>query len=439
MTTGRAGGAAADAESERPAQPRTPGRKEDHTPVRALTPRRARGYGPGRACHNRGQSRYADRYNRRPSTASGEDVHERRQQKIRRRRPRPETFPGVGGRGRFRPRTAERSPTRGQTTPRILTYSDHRPPGETRTRFLKDVVFPAIERESNGRLKIEAHWDGEIAGSFDALRAVGEPGGTDMATVVPEYTADRLPLHQIFKSFPLGPTGRSQIEFFRRVHAEVPAFPAEPEKNNAVHVYFGTGYPAAFFSAPPLPGLDGLRGGTWRSSSFWHRDFLVNAGATPASVPWGQPVLDALAAGTLDGVMVNVDDGYLLNVQDAAPDVLIAKELWLGHVYPVAMNKDVWNGLPQNDRQAIRRAVETSYRALGAVMESSFDTQVEELRRSGANVHVLGPDELERWRTVTEYREVQASWVKAQEAKGVTGVGAALAGVTKIMNCFVRP
>ncbi|WP_407915105.1 hypothetical protein [Kitasatospora sp. NE20-6] len=305
-----------------------------------------------------------------------------------------------------------------------------------RTRFLKEVVFPAVERESNGRLVIEAHWNGDIAGSFDALRAVGTPGGVDMATVVPEYTPGQLPLHQLFKSFPLGPTGDTQIDFFRRAYAEVPAFPAELEKNNAVHLFFGTGYPVAFFSAPPLPGLDGLRGGTWRSASFWHHDFLVNSGATPVAVPWGPGVLDALRAGTLDGVMVNLDAGHLLNVQDAAPDVLVSKELWLGHAYLLAMNREVWNGLPQNDRQAVRRAVQKSYRTAGQVMDSSFDTEVEDLRRAGANVRILGPDELRRWRTATRYREVQAARVEDQRARGIVDARAALAAVTSIMDCF---
>ncbi|GAA3290147.1 hypothetical protein GCM10020295_03770 [Streptomyces cinereospinus] len=204
-------------------------------------------------------------------------------------------------------------------TPRILTFTDHEPLGGMRTRFLKDVLFPAIERESNGRLKIEDHWNGEIATSFDALRAVGDSGVADLGTVVPEYAAARLPLHQIFKGFPVGPTGQRQVDFFRRVYADVPAFPAELEKNNTVPLFCGTGYPAAFFSAPPLPDLDALRGGTWRSASFWHHDFLVNAGATPVTMPWGPATVDALTAGTLDGVLVNVDSGYLLPVHDAAP------------------------------------------------------------------------------------------------------------------------
>lgn len=36
------------------------------------------------------------------------------------------------------------------SAPRILKFSDHEPLGGMRTRFLKDVLFPAIEKESNG-------------------------------------------------------------------------------------------------------------------------------------------------------------------------------------------------------------------------------------------------------------------------------------------------
>ena len=230
-------------------------------------------------------------------------------------------------------------------SPRILKYSDHEPLGGMRTRFLKDVVFPAIERESNGRLKIEDHWDGEVAAAYDALGAVSKSGAADIATVVPEYTAKELPLHQIFKSFPKGPTGGRQIEFFSRVYAEVPAFPAELERNNIVQLFFGTGYPVAFFSTTPLANLDELKGGKWRSASFWHLDFLKNAGATPVTMHWGPEIYAALKARTLDGLMVNVDSGYMLKVHEAAPSVLVSKDLWLGHVYLLAMNKEVWGGL----------------------------------------------------------------------------------------------
>jgi len=317
---------------------------------------------------------------------------------------------------------------------RILTYTDHEPLGGMRTRFINDVLFPAIGKESNGRLNIVGHWEGQLAGSYDALRAVGNTGVADMAIVVPEYTAKELPLHQIFKSFPKGPSASRQVDFFRSVYAEAPAFSEELKKNNVVPIFLATGYPVAFFSTKPLNNLNGLKGEKWRSASFWHQDFLKNAGATPVSMHWGPEIYDALKARTLDGLMVNVDSGYMLKVHEAAPYVLVSKDLWLGHLYVLAMNNDIWNGLAPEDRAAIQRAAETSYRTLGSVMDQSFDAQVDELRKGGANVRILDPNELERWGADTKYKDVQDAWVREQQRKGATNVGPVFEKVNSIMN-----
>ncbi len=323
------------------------------------------------------------------------------------------------------------------TTPRVLRFSDHEPLGGMRTRFLQDVVFPAIERESKGRLRIEAHWNSEIAISYDALSAVGAGDVTDLATVVPEYAPAQLPLQQIFKGFPKGPTGARQVDFFRRVYADVPALEAELRRSNTVPLFFGTGYPLAFYSTAPMPGLDALRGGRWRTASFWHRDFLAHSGATPVTMPWGPGIFDALATGELDGLVVNVDSGYLLDAHRAAPHVLVSKDLWLGHLYVLAVNRDVWDALPPVDRLAVQRATVRAYRTLGAEMDRSFDTQLDALRQAGADVRILTAGEVERWQTATRYREVQAAWAEQQKAAGIADVDAVRRGVTRVMNRYL--
>lgn len=320
---------------------------------------------------------------------------------------------------------------------RVLTFSDHQPSGLMRTRFLKDVLFSAIEKESNGRLKIDDHWNGDIAAAYDALDAVSS-GKADMATTVPEYTAENLPLHQIFKSFPVGPIADSQINFFQRVYNEVPAFNAELEKNNVVPIFFGTGYPVAFYSITPLENLENIAGGKWRSASFWHLDFLKNAGASPVTMHWGPEIYQAMKAKTLDGLMVNVDSGFALNVHDAAPNVLVSKALWLGHVYPLTMNKQVWDSLAQEDQAAIRRAVKISYKSLGTVMNDSFDAQLETLRKAGATVRELTPAEVKRWEKATRYEEVQAAWVEKQEKNGTPDAGKVLTKVKFLMDEFMK-
>lgn len=315
-----------------------------------------------------------------------------------------------------------------------LKYIDHEPLGGMRTQFIHDVFFPAIEKESQGRLKIDAHWGGEVAKSYDELRVVGEGSATDMAIVVPEYTPKELPLHQIFKSFPVGPVDNKQVAFFRQVYASVPAFPAELNRANVVNLFFATGFPVAFFSTQPLNSLDGMKGEKWRSASFWHQDFLRNAGAIPVSMPWNDGIYKALQAGTLDGLMVNVDSGYELQVHKIAPYILLSKDLWLGHIYLLVMNKDTWNRLAKEDQDAIQRAAGIAYETLGAVMATRFDAQVESLTKDNAKVRLLQQSEVQGWKAATGYRAVQDAWVKEREAAGMTDARPVMDEVTAIMN-----
>lgn len=316
----------------------------------------------------------------------------------------------------------------------ILKYSDHEPLGGMRTSFIKDVFFAEIEKESQGRLKVDAHWNSELARSYDALGVVKEGKIADMAIVVPEYTPKEFPLQQIFKSFPVGPTGARQVEFFRKAYATIPAFQAEVARQNVVNLFLATGYPVAFFSTKPLNKLDDITGQKWRSASFWHQDFLKNSGSIPVSMPWGEGIYDALKAGSLDGLMVNVDSGYELNVHKTAPNVLISKDLWLGHVYLLVMNKDTWNKLADEDKQAIQRAASKAYQTLGSVMDSSFDSMVGELAHNGVKIRQLSSTEVAHWESATQYQQVQEKWVKEQESKGVKEAGRTMDKVTALLK-----
>ncbi|MES2611892.1 MAG: TRAP transporter substrate-binding protein DctP [Pseudomonadota bacterium] len=318
-----------------------------------------------------------------------------------------------------------------QTT---LRYSDHEPLGGMRTRFIKDVFFAAIEKESNGRIKIDDHWDSKVSTGYDALRTAGEGKATDMAIVVPEYSAKDLPLHQLFKGFPTGPSGSRQVAFFQRAYAEVPALPTELQKNNVVPVFLATGYPVAFFSTTPLDGLKDLKGRSWRSASFWHQDFLRNSQARPVSMPWGEGVFKAMRDKTLDGLMVNVDSAVMLKVPEVAPNVLLSRDLWLGHLYVVAMNQGTWNALAQQDRDAIQRAATTAYAQLGRVMDESYATMVADLRKAGLQLRELNRAELAAWSATTDHRAVQTAWANDQQAKGVKDAVPVLKKLTELVD-----
>lgn len=317
---------------------------------------------------------------------------------------------------------------------KTLKYSDHEALGGARTQFINDVFFSSIENESHGRLKIEPHWGGELGAGYDALALVGQGTKADMAIVVPEYTAKQLPLHQIFKSFPVGPAADRQVEFFRCVYTQLPVFPLELEKNNVVNLYFATGYPVAFFSTKPMKSLADVKGGTWRSASFWHQDFLTNAGAKAVTMPWGDQTRQALQSGALDGIMVNVDSGYDVDAHKTSPHILISKNLWLGHIYLLVMNKNTWDGLEKQDQEAIQRAAEIAYKTQGAVMDSSLTAQIADMRQEGAKVQFLSTDQLQQWKALSRYQEVQENWLKEQENAGVKDAGATMLKVSQMIN-----
>jgi TRAP-type C4-dicarboxylate transport system substrate-binding protein len=321
--------------------------------------------------------------------------------------------------------------------PRILKYTDHEPLGGMRTRFLKDVLFAEIEKETNGRVRIEDHWDGEIADSHGVFEAVSNTGTADIGVIVPEYFAQQMPIGQLFKSFIVGPTGQRQVDLFRQAFREIPAFERELTDHGMQSIFLATGYPVAFYSTAPLANLPGIAGQKWRTASFWHRDFLRNATAQPVSIPWGQPVFDAMKAREIDGLMVNVDSGYMLDVHSVAPNVLASKDLWLGHLYIIAINTKTWNDLPEIDRAAIRRAAETAYARLGPVMDRSYDAMIADLRGAGATVRLLDKGEVAAFARATDYRTAQQRWATEQEAKGIAGVKDALARLTTLVDAAV--
>lgn len=317
---------------------------------------------------------------------------------------------------------------------RVLTYSDHQPLDGMRTTFLNDVFFKEIEKESEGRLIIDAHWDAELSTGYDGLKTVGSGEKADMGVVVPEYMADALPLYQLFKSFPIGPSGDDQINLFRKIYSDIPEFSNELKANNAVDIFFATGYPVGFFSTKPIHDLSEIRDQKWRSASFWHLDFLKNAGAEPVRMHWGKEIYTALEAGELDGIMVNIDSAYNLDLHKTAPSALVSKNLWLGHLYLIAMNQETWNSLDAIDQQAIARAAETAYSQLGAVMESSYNNMVSVLEQDGANIITLDQQGVSDWAATTDFKTIQKDWIALQKDKGLKNGDAVLEGLVKVMD-----
>lgn len=317
----------------------------------------------------------------------------------------------------------------------VLRYTDHEPYGNMRTRAIHDLFFTAIEKESQGRVRVETHWNGELSTSYNALHTVQLGEKADIGIIVPECTPEQLPLHQMFKSFPLGPkSGEKQVAFFQRAFHDIPEFKAELAKNNLVNLQFFLGYPAAFFSTSSTTSLDQLQGTVWRTASFWHQAYLENAGGKVVKMPWDAQITRALNAGTLNGLLVNLDSGDDIQAQKAARYIQLSPQLWLGHVYLLTINKTRWDTLPDEDKAAIQRAAASTQREIGPLLDTSLRNMAHSMQQNGASITWLSPAQLQAWQRVSRYQQVQERWVAGQTKQGVSDSGRVMARVTTLLN-----
>lgn len=98
------------------------------------------------------------------------------------------------------------------------------------------------------------------------------------------------------------------------------------------------------------------------------------------------------------------------------------------------MNKNTWDKLAEEDKQAICSAAEKAYQTLGSVMDSSFDAVVEELRNNSAHIRKLNASEVAQWETSVNYQQVQEKRVKEQEGKDVKDAGQTMKKVTALLK-----
>jgi len=145
-----------------------------------------------------------------------------------------------------------------------------------------------------------------------------------------------------------------------------------------------------------------------------------------------------LRNGTLDGLMVNIDSGDDIQAEQIAPHILTAPDLWLGHVYLLVINKNVWEKLSKADQQALQRAATIAYQTAGKVLDAEYQSMVGKMQKSGASIKMLDDNALASWQDTTHFQQAQAEWVAEQEAKGVTNANAVLQGVTTIMNETIK-
>ena len=312
-----------------------------------------------------------------------------------------------------------------------LNYSDHDPLGGMRTQFVQEVWLPEISRQSNDEIEVRDFWGGALLSSKEILKGVGD-GVADLGMVYPGHYPRQLVAHSVFSLFPRGPTDfADMIELYRRAYAEIPALADELRRVNVMPLMITAGLPGAFASTSSLETLDDVAGRRWRGGGKWPLRYLENVGAVPVAVPWGDTYM-ALQTGTLDGALANYDGMHMTKLDEAAPNVLISRELWYALPFLHVVNLRRFERLPAEARAAMLRAAEVAEREFAGTYERAF----EEIRSTqlalGYTVNEISSDDLARWENTDALLEMRAEWIREAESVGLENASDVMEKVTAL-------
>jgi TRAP-type transport system periplasmic protein len=140
-------------------------------------------------------------------------------------------------------------------------------------------------------------------------------------------------------------------------------------------------------------------------------DTFKAMGANPVSMNWGE-ALSAFQQGTVDGQ------------ENPIVSVILPNKLWQVHKYMtvwgyaidpliLGMSKEVWEGLPQKDKEAIRKAAEETVKWQKKAAREGLEGNMpalEGLRKNGMEVTVLSPEQTKSF--IHKTRPVYEKWEK---------------------------
>jgi TRAP-type C4-dicarboxylate transport system substrate-binding protein len=319
-----------------------------------------------------------------------------------------------------------------------LNYSDHDPPTGMRTKFIKDFWFPEIEKETDGKVKINEIYGGGLLSAGEALDGVRD-GVADMGLIYPDNYPTRMYSYELFKLFPEAPADFEGIyKIFDEAMKELPELNESLARNNQKPLLITTGLPIVFGSTKEMDSLADLKGDDWRASSRWYLEAIKNIGANPVSVPF-EDVYMSLETGVIDGVMTNYDGFHMMNFYESASNIILGTRLWWSAPFIHTINLDMWERLPIDIQEGILRATETAQNEFANVYQDELENAIAIQEQAGATVKIADDEDIDIFIDEQLFERLRETWIKeAKKNHGIEDAERYVEELERIMSDALR-
>ncbi|WP_118136342.1 TRAP transporter substrate-binding protein [Oceanicella sp. SM1341] len=257
-----------------------------------------------------------------------------------------------------------------------------------------DVMVPwakEVEEATDGRIKIEFV---SPLGAPPAHLDIALNGIADITFIVHSYTSDRFPLMELGELPFVAPDSRTASLAFWDTYEK---FIEGAHEHRGVHLLGAWGHgPAHLFTgSKEITSLDDLSGMKIRVAGGMSKNAGEGLGVVPFFAPSSQSY-EVISKGVADGILFPTESVYNFKIGPAIKYALKVPGGLYRSVQGIIMNEGVWDGLSDEDKEAINSVSGKHLAALAATM---WDTQdalgEEELTKAGTKFTTASGEMLE--------------------------------------------
>ena len=261
--------------------------------------------------------------------------------------------------------------------------------GRNSSDGVADVVFAErLQETAGGRIEIVHHFDGSLGyRGADLLEAVGD-GAVPIARHAMVYYGGFDPMF-LLAALPFLVLSVDELEVLHEVAG--PYFEESFARYNQVVISYGLFPPSGVWSREPLESLADLQGLRLRAFDLNSLETFSGAGAGAVNMNWGD-VIPAVSTGAIDAVVTSADLGVTSSLFEYLPAFLEIN--WAVPLSAVTVNRDVWDGLPEDLQQALRDAGEQTRIRTFERLRTQVDENYEDMRARGVTVIEDAPEDL---------------------------------------------
>jgi TRAP-type C4-dicarboxylate transport system substrate-binding protein len=270
-----------------------------------------------------------------------------------------------------------------------------------------------VEEKSGGRLKITIYPGSTLGKAPDHYDMVKD-GIVDMGFTTPGYTPGRFPLITVTELPLLFKTSRGGSLAVMSVFDKY----LKAEFKDVKVLWFWVHPPGHFHLAKKqVKVLEDLGGLKIRAATPMTNTMVKTLGAVPVSIT-APDTYTALERGTIDGTIFPWEAISSFKIAEVLK-WHVASGLYVAPLFTL-MNQKKYDSLPPD----LRKVIDDLSGNFGAefngrVWDQNELVGIEAIKKAGATIYTLPPEERERW--AARLKPIEDEWLKSMEAKGLPG------------------